>query len=121
LNMQLQQLAAQSEKLGAQKISLDENLAELLLKQTQADTDEQQTSESLASIRASLPALEVAFSSSQRTLLEAQKALDDTEQAVRLETTQLGYADRNIEELQHRLQRLQADMQNLQLPDAANL
>ncbi len=121
LNMQLQQLAAQSEKLGVQKISLDESLAELLLKQTQADTDEQQTSESLASIKASLPALEVAFSSSQRTLLEAQKALDDTEQAVRLETTQLGYADRNIEELQHRLQRLQADLQNLQLPDAANL
>ncbi|MDP2246513.1 MAG: chromosome segregation protein SMC, partial [Nitrosomonadales bacterium] len=121
LSLQLQQLATQAEKLDAQRISLNESLAELLQQQTQADADEQRSNENLVSMKAQLPALESSFSSSQRALSEVQKTLADTEQAVRLETTQLGYAERNIEELQLRLQRLQADMQNLQLPDATNL
>lgn len=121
LTLQLQQIAAQLEKLGAQKRVLDASLAEELQKQSQADAEEQQSSESLANLKAGLPALETAFSASQRQLAEAQRALTETEQAVRLENTQLGYADRNIEELQHRLQRLQTDMQSLQLPDMAGM
>jgi chromosome segregation protein len=121
LNLQLQQIATQSEKLEAHRKNLDASLAEELQKQAQADADEQQSSESLAQLKAGLPALEAAFSASQRQLTEVQKALTETEQAVRLENTQLGYADRNIEELQHRLQRLQTDMQSLQLPDIAGL
>lgn len=121
LNLQLQQIAAQSAKLDAQKLVLDESLAELMLKQAQAESDEQQATVALAALQADLPMLETAYAERQRNLAESQKALAETEQAIRLETTQLGYADRNMDELQHRLQRLQADMQNLQLPDAADL
>jgi len=121
LNLQLQQIAAQSAKLDAQKLGLDESLAELMLKQAQAESDEQQATVALAALQADLPMLETAYAERQRNLAESQKALAETEQAIRLETTQLGYADRNMDELQHRLQRLQTDMQNLQLPDAADL
>jgi chromosome segregation protein len=121
LSLQMQQIATQSEKLKTQKKNLDASLAEELQKQAQAAADEEQSSESLAQLKAGLPALEVAFSATQRQLAEAQKALTETEQAVRLESTQLGYAGRNIEELQHRLQRLQTDMQSLQLPDMTGL
>ena len=121
LNLQLQQITTQSEKLDAQKLSLDASLAELLQKQTQADADEQQGAENLSLIQADLPRLESALSGSQQALSEAQKALTESEQAVRLETTQLGYSEKNIEELEHRLQRLQQDMQNLPLPDTGLL
>ena len=121
LNLQLQQIATQSEKLETHRKNLDASLAEELQKQLQADADEQQSSNSLVQLKSGLPALEAAFSASQQQLAGVQRALTETEQAVRLESTQLGYADRNIEELQHRLQRLQTDMQNLQLPDMAGL
>ncbi|MDZ4099412.1 MAG: AAA family ATPase, partial [Methylophilaceae bacterium] len=121
LNLQLQQMASQSEKLDVQKRSLDAQLAELLTKQSQADGDEDETAKQLVALKADLPAIESAFANSQGALSEAQKALADTEQAVRLETTQLGYAERNIEELQLRLQRMQTDMQNLMLTDSADL
>lgn len=121
LLLQLQQIAAQSEKLENQKKELDANLAEALQKQVQAEVDEQQSGSRLTQLQAGLPALEAALADGQRRLGEAQKLLTETEQAVRLESTQLSYADRNADELQHRLQRLQADMQNLQIPDGAGL
>lgn len=121
LNLQLQQVSVQSAKLDAQKLSLDESLAQLMLKQAQAESDELRATATLTAIQADLPMLEAAYAAGQHNLAESQKALAETEQAIRLETTQLGYADRNMDELQHRLQRLQTDMQNLQLPDVANL
>lgn len=121
LNLQLQQMISHSEKLHAQKRSLDQQLAELLVKQSEADSEEQSAAKQLAAMKADLPAIESAFANSQNTLSEAQKALADSEQTVRLENAQLSYTDRNIEELQLRIQRMQTDMQKLILPDSAEL
>jgi chromosome segregation protein len=121
LNLQLQQMSGQAEKLDAQKQSLDEQLAELLGKQSQADKAEAAIAEQLAAMKAELPAIESAFTNCQHQLAEAQKRLADAEQTARLENTQLGYTDRNIEELQSRVASMQTDMQQLILPDGAVL
>lgn len=121
LVQQLQQITAQSEKLEQQRQQLEASLVEERQKLSRAEADEQQAGERLAKLQANLPGLEAAVADGQRRFGEAQKLLMETEQAVRLENTQLGYVDRNIEELQQRLQRLQADLEALHVPDIGKL
>lgn len=117
LSLQLQQITAQSEKLDTQKTGLDQNLAELLIRRKEAEGDEQAGLAELSMLREALPGHEAAYSTSQQAVSEAQKTLTETEQALRLETSQLGFAEKGIDELQQRLQHLTLDLQNLQLPD----
>lgn len=118
LNLQLQQIATQSEKIASQKVTLESSLVELQQKQQLAADEAAQTDGHLATLKSDLPRLESAMSSSLRALSEAQKALNETEQTVRLEATQLTYSERAIEELVQRTKRLQSDLQNLPVPDS---
>ena len=117
LDSQLQQMTAQSEKLEAQQRALDQNLAELLVRKQEAESEEARSADELSGLREALPRHEAAYSASQQAMSEAQKALAEAEQTLRLETSQLEFAQKSIDELQQRLQGLSLDLKNLQLPD----
>jgi chromosome segregation protein len=119
LTAQLQQLAAQSQKIESQGILLQENLQQLIIQQQEASTSETQAEQDLQAARLSLPKAEQEYASAQHTLTDAQKALNEAEQGIRVETTNLDHLNRTIAELTQRLQRLENEQANLQLPNEA--
>ena len=121
LTTQLQQLNAQSQKIESQTLLLQENLQQLNLQQQAANIGETQAEQDLQAIRVSLPKAEQDYSSAQRNHAETQSALGEAEQGIRLETANLEHMNRSIVELTQRLQRLEQEQSNLQLPDEIEL
>ncbi|MEY3747397.1 MAG: Chromosome partition protein Smc, partial [Pseudomonadota bacterium] len=95
LDSQLQQMTAQSEKLEAQQRALDQNLAKLLARKQEAESEEARSADELSGLREALPRHEAAYSASQQAMNAAQKALAEAEQTLRLETSQLGFAQKS--------------------------
>jgi chromosome segregation protein len=117
LTAQLQQLAGQSQKIESQGILLQENLQQLIIQQQEASTSETQAEQDLQAARLSQPKTEQEYTSAQHILTDAQKALNEAEQGIRVETTNLDHLNRTIAELTQRQQRLENEQASLQLPN----
>ena len=121
LNVQLQQLAVQSQKIEAQGLALQENLQQLNARQLEADADETQAEQALQAVRLAMPKANQDCAVTQQAHADAQKALMDTEQNIRLETANLDHLSRTITEITQRLQHLESEQARLQSPDEAEL
>ena len=119
LHAQLQQLAAQSQKIEAQGVVLQGNLQQLATQQQEAGASETRSAQDLQAVRLALPKTEQEYAATQQILTDAQKALTEAEQGIRLEATNLDHLSRAIAELTQRLQRLEHEQANLQLPNEA--
>ncbi len=119
LTAQLQQLAAQSQKIESQGTLLQENLQQLITQQQEAGSSETQAAQDLQAARLLLPKAEQEYALAQHSLTAAQKALNEAEQGVHVETTNLDHLNRTLSELAQRLQRLGNEQASLQLPDSA--
>lgn len=119
LSAQLQQLAAQSWKIESQGMLLQENLQQLITQQQEAGSSETQAAQDLQAARLSLPKAEQDYALTQHILTDAQKALNEAEQGIRVETTNLDHLNRTISELVQRLQRMGNEQASLQLPNQA--
>lgn len=121
LTQQLQQMAAQAQRLEAQGAELGQNLEKLKDEQQQATAGEARADEELQALRKSLPKAEQDYAEAQSKSAAAQKALTEAEQGIRLESASLQHLDSTLNELSQRLQRLEAEHVNLKLPDEAEL
>ncbi|HZV61446.1 MAG TPA: chromosome segregation protein SMC, partial [Methylophilaceae bacterium] len=121
LTQQLQQMAAQAQKLESQAQLLQENLSTLTKQQVDAGGSEVQAAEALQKMRKALPDVEEAHASAVQKSGEAQKALYEAEQGIRLETTSLQHLDNALQDITQRLQRLVNEQTSMQFPDEAVL
>lgn len=121
LTAQLQQITQQSLKIDTQLEALRKNLEDLTDQQRQAESSLREADQQLTQSRQSLPVYEQAFTAAQAGYQSAQKVFSDAEQAIRVEATSLEHLSRNKIEQQQRLQRLQNDLKQLQVPDHAEL
>ncbi|MCB5189823.1 chromosome segregation protein SMC [Methylobacillus arboreus] len=121
LQAQLQQIEAQSQKLDLQSREFSQKLQDLLEQQEAASHEETEAGVELQALKQKLPEMERAFQSALHIHSVAQRALHEAEQAIRLEETNLKYAERNLADASQRLQRLQQEAGNLNMPDEAKL
>ncbi|HLD08991.1 MAG TPA: chromosome segregation protein SMC, partial [Methylophilaceae bacterium] len=121
LTVQLQQLAAQSQKMEAQGLALQESLQQLNTRQLEADTNETQAEQALQAVGMSMPKAEQEYAAALQADADAQKTLTDAEQSIRLETANLDHLSHTITEIIQRLQHLENEQARLQLPDEAEL
>lgn len=118
LTQQLQQIVAQTQKVETQQGLLITQLEQLQQQQLDAETRESGVQATLLSAKAALPQAMEALQQQQRLHNKAQAALTETEQNVRVETTNLTHIQRTLSELAQRIQRLGSEQAQLQLPDA---
>lgn len=121
LAAQLQQFTSQQQKLEAQAAALEESLKQLVVEQQEAAASELQTSESLQQIRKKLPEAEQAYFAAQHLHGAAHRMMNEVEQSIRLETSNLTHLDRTLSEFEQRLQRIGNELAALHLPDESVL
>lgn len=118
LTQQLQQIVAQAQKTETQQGLLSTQLEQLHQQQLDAEVRESGVQVTLLSAKAALPQAMEALQQQQRLHNKAQAALTETEQNVRIETTNLTHIQRALSELTQRIQRLAGEQTQLRLPDA---
>ncbi|MCB5184298.1 chromosome segregation protein SMC [Methylobacillus gramineus] len=121
LQAQLQQIDGQSQKLSIQAQEFKHKLQSLQTEQEVASSQEISATTSLSALRQQLPEVERAFQSALHIHSVAQRALNEAEQAIRLEQANLEHAQRNLAEASQRLQKLQREQRELQAPDESQL
>ena len=119
LEHQIAQLTAQSEQWQQQAGELNGALAMWQERQGGAGTRLQLARERLATETAKLPEADQAFRSVQARLAEERGALAQTEQALKIEQTHITHADKTLQGLVLRQERLVAEFAGLAKPDAA--
>ncbi|HEY3300527.1 MAG TPA: chromosome segregation protein SMC [Methylophilaceae bacterium] len=117
LIQQIQQIVAQTQKIEAQQGLLITQLQQLQQQQLDAETRESGVQATLLSAKAALPQAMEALQLQQRLHNKAQATLTETEQNIRVETTNLTHIQRTLTELAQRIQRLASEQTQLQLPD----
>ncbi|HWU35542.1 MAG TPA: chromosome segregation protein SMC [Methylovorus sp.] len=121
LQQQLQQIESQRTRLETQQAGFKEQLAALQAQQLTASTGETEASAALATLKAAMPDIERAFQSALHTHSAAQRSLNDAEQAIRLETSGIEHMERSLADLTQRERKLEADRQQLSVPDENTL
>ena len=119
LEQQIAQLAAQSEQWTQQASELNGALAMWQGRQGGAGQRLQQARERVAAESAQLPEADQAFRAAQVRLAGERGALAQTEQALKIEQTHINHADRTLQGLELRHERLLAEHEALARPDAA--
>ena len=119
LEKQIAQLAAQCDQWQQQAGELHGALAMWQGRQDAAGQRLQQAHERVAEETAKLPEADQAFRAVQARLAEERAALAQTEQALRIEQTHISHADKTLQGLTLRQERLLAEHQGLAKPDAA--
>ena len=117
LTQQLQQILAQTQKVETQQGLLITQLEQLQQQQLDAETRESGVQATLLSAKAALPQAMEALQLQQRLHNKAQATLTETEQNIRVETTNLTHLQRTLAELAQRIQRLASEQAQLQPPD----
>jgi chromosome segregation protein len=118
LIQQLQQIVAHMQKADTQLGLLSTQLEQLQLQELDAEFRETRVQSTLFSAKAELPQAMEALQLQQRLHNKAQAALTETEQNVRIETTNLNHIQRTLSELAQRILKLGSEQAQLQLPDA---
>ena len=121
LQSQIAQLSAQSEQWQQQASGLNGALEMWQDRQGGAGLRLQQARERVATEAAKLPEADQAYRAAQSRLAEDRVALAQTEQALKIEQTHIDHADRTLQGLIARQERLAAELDGLAKPDAAAL
>ena len=116
---QIAQLAAQGAQWQQQATELHGALAMWQERQSGAGLRLQQAHERVAEETAKLPEADQAFRAVQAGMAEGRAALARTEQALRIEQTNISHAGKTLQGLTLRQERLIAEHQGLAKPDAA--
>ena len=119
LEQQIAQLTAQSEQWQQQAGELNGALAMWQARQGGAGQRLQQARERVAAESAKLPESDQAFRAAQARLAEERAALAQAEQALRIEQTHISHADKTLQGLGLRQERLRAEHEGLAKPDSA--
>ncbi len=119
LENQIAQLTAQSEQWQQQASELSGALTMWQERQEGAGQRLQQARERVAAESTKLPEAEQAFRATQAGLAAERTALAQTEQALKIEQTHISHADRTLQALDLRQERLTAEHEGLDKPDAA--
>jgi len=119
LENQIAQLTAQCEQWQQQASELNAALALWQGRQGGAGQRLQQAHERVAAETARLPQADQAFRAVQARLAEERAALAQSEQALRIEQTHISHADKTLQGLDSRQERLIAEHEGLAKPDAA--
>ena len=121
LENQIAQLTAQSGQWQQQAGELNDALGLWQGRQGGAGQRLQQARERVATESAQLPEADQAFRAAQAQLASERAALAQTEQALKIEQTHISHADKTLQGLDMRQQRLRAEHEGLAKPDAAAL
>ena len=118
---QLQQLTHSIERNEAANVETQQKLAQLNSEMEAASILTLQASAALDTLKTLLPEKEVALKTAAELAQKSQQALADSRQRVQLETNNIQYLSRSIDESSQRLERLEADLARLERPDAMQL
>ena len=121
LEHQIAQLGAQCEQWRQQADELNAALAMWQGRQGGAGQRLRQARERVALESARLPEADLAFRVAQTRLAEERAALARTEQALQIEQTHISHADKTLQGLGLRHERLVAEFEGLARPDAAHI
>ena len=119
IEQQIAQLNAQSGQWQQQAGELNGALAMWQGRQGGAGERLQQARERVAAESAKLPEADGAFRTAQSRLAQERTSLAQTEQALKIEQTHINHADRTLQGLGLRHERLLAEHEGLAKPDAA--
>ncbi len=121
MSQQLQQL---TQSLERNAIAGGDFLQNLTQKQTEleaATLAELQAKTTLDALKQTLPAKELALKTAAELAQKSQQALIDANQRIQIENSSINYLNQNIEDNKQRIQRLEADLSGLVLPDETQL
>lgn len=118
---QLQQITTQSQKVETQLVELANSLKSLQEQQHQAEQEETSSQQTLQQARAELPDAEKNSIKAQQEHAQAQRKLSEAEQNIRIESNNLDFIQRNINEISQRLQRMVNEQAALQIPSDEGL
>ncbi len=118
---QLAQLAQSIERNVNMGATFTQNLAQLNVELTAAVTKEQAAQLALEALKQTLPEKEVALKAASELAQSSQNALTEANQRIQIETSNINFLNQSVNENKQRITRLQADLANLVLPDAAQL
>jgi len=121
LEAQLAQIDAEKQRTGEALRAGREQLAGLLQQQQQAVAETGTAQQQLAASREALPAAEIALRDAQAAFSQVQNAILQHEQRIQLENTHLDHDRKTLSGLTTRAQRIQQELNALQMPDPAVL
>jgi chromosome segregation protein len=121
MTQQLQQLVQSLERNANTSSALQESLMRLNVELTAATTLEQQSQQSLDTLKLSLPEKQAALKTANEATQKSQQALLDTRQKIQIESSGIHYVEQNIAENVQRIQRFETDFSRLSVPDEAQL
>lgn len=121
LNIQLEQTVEQTLKSDSLRIDLDAQLQQMMIEAQVAEAQVIRSSEALTSCKSAFPESERAYIASQKAHAEAQRMLSESEQNIRLESTNIEHLIRSVAETTQRIERLMAEQANLTLPNEEEL
>ncbi len=121
LNIQLEQTVEQTLKSDSLRIDLDAQLQQMMIEAQVAEAQVIRSSEALTSCKSAFPESERAYIASQKAHAEAQRMLSESEQNIRLESTNIEHLIRTVAETTQRIDRLMAEQANLTLPNEEEL
>jgi chromosome segregation protein len=135
LENQVKQNSEARERMAQQLAQLTQSLernvnagadfqADLTQKQTELETATQaelQAKTALSALKQSLPAKELALKAANELAQKSQQALIEANQRIQIDTSGIQYLSQNIDDNTQRIQRLEADLSSLALPDQAQL
>ncbi|HJQ64227.1 MAG TPA: chromosome segregation protein SMC, partial [Burkholderiales bacterium] len=118
---QLATLGAQLEQSQSQLATAQASLEEWRAEKARADEEVAQCAARVAQESEKLPVAEETYRATYNRRDELQQALSGAEQASQVEQTKLGHAERLIEQLAQREERLREEQGSLEVPDSAGL
>lgn len=119
--LQLQQLAASLERNANTSATFTQNLAQLTQELQAASEKEKAAQQALEALKQTLPEKADALKAANDAAQNSQNALMAANQRVQMETSNIGFIKQNMADNAQRLERLQASLSSLVLPDAVEL
>ena len=118
---QLQQLSASLEKNTNTSNALQADLLQKTDELTAAAANVEQAKQALEALKQTLPEKDIALKMATELAQKSQQALSDVNHRIQIENSNINYLNQSIAENKQRLQRFEADLSRLVLPDTAQV
>ncbi len=121
MTLQLAQLAQSLERNTNTSAVLQQSLTQINTELEAASKHEQQAQQALDALKQTLPAKEAALKTATETAQKSAQALNEANQRIQIENSNIQHLTQNITENTQRIQRFEADLSSLILPDVAQI
>ncbi|PPD54452.1 MAG: chromosome segregation protein SMC [Methylotenera sp.] len=118
---QLQQLAQSIARNTTNTEALQQDLVQLDHDLALAQSNEQESSAALASLKLTLPEKESLLNAATKLAQASHQALNEANQRIQVERNNIQFINQNIQENQQRIQRFEGDLDRLTMPNESDL